>query len=63
MPVLRFCDWNGKTVQMLARIGYLEEEAWTPDPIQDLEDIWERHNDDEKGTASSTFPHIRNVRP
>jgi hypothetical protein len=30
----------------LARFGYLEKEAWTPDQIQDLEDVWERHKDD-----------------
>src|ERR1700719_2099829 len=27
----------------LERVGYLEEEGWTPDQIQDLEDVWERH--------------------
>jgi hypothetical protein len=30
----------------LARVGYLEQEGWTPDQIQDLEDVWERHKDD-----------------
>jgi hypothetical protein len=35
-----------KIRKRLARVGYLEEEGWTPDQIQDLEDVWERHKDD-----------------
>jgi hypothetical protein len=35
-----------KIRKRLERVGYLEEEGWTPDQIQDLEDVWERHKDD-----------------
>jgi hypothetical protein len=30
----------------LEPVGYLPQEGWTPDQIQDLEDVWERHKYD-----------------
>jgi hypothetical protein len=35
-----------KIRKRFARVGYLEKEGWTPDQIQDLEEVWERHKDD-----------------
>jgi hypothetical protein len=32
--------------KILERVGYLEQKGWTPDQIQDLEDVLERHKDD-----------------
>ena len=32
--------------ERLERRGYPRQEGWTPDQIQDLEAVWERHKDD-----------------